>query len=175
MAEQTPYSAESDAFVPGDALKNVDILYVDDDSQRRDSMRRMLQGLLPRSVHVAENGLEALKLINGAKYGLIVCENDLAKTDGIEFVREVRLAAYYPRAVTPILLIGRPASADVIKAALAAGANSFMIKPFASAKLYERLLLVLNDSRPFVIKDGRYVIKPAKVVLPAGVGTPARA
>jgi two-component system, chemotaxis family, chemotaxis protein CheY len=154
----------NDAFVPGDALNGIEILYVDDDAQRRDSMREALTSLSPRRVQVAENGCEALKVIMGTQCAVVVCELRMKAMDGIGFLREIRSASNHARAVIPVLLLGEPVGMDVIKAALAAGANSFLIKPFAPAKLYERVLWVLGDSRPFVIRDGRYVIKPVAAI-----------
>jgi two-component system, chemotaxis family, chemotaxis protein CheY len=163
---------QNDAFAPGDALNGVEILYVDDDSQRRDSMRKLLAALAPRRVQVAESAAEALKVIMGTPCGLVVAEHRMRPLDGIQFVRELRAASNYPRALIPTLLLGDPVGTDVIKAALAAGANSFLIKPVTPAKLYERLQWALADTRPFVVKDGRYVIKPAKVTLPEGSTLP---
>jgi hypothetical protein len=66
------------------------------------------------------------------------------------------------------MLLGDPVGTDVIKLALAAGANSFVIKPVTPAKLYERAQWTVGDTRPFFVKDGRYVIKPARMTLPEG-------
>jgi len=41
----------------------------------------------------------------------------------IAFVRELRSASNYPRALVPALIVGESASADVVRAALAAGAH----------------------------------------------------
>jgi two-component system chemotaxis response regulator CheY len=160
--------SQDGAFKPGDALNGIEILYVDDESARRDSMRKLLMSLAPRRVQVAENGPEALKVVMGTPCGLVIAEHRMKPIDGIQFVRELRMAAHYPRALIPVLLLGDPVGADTIKDALAAGANSFLIKPVTPAKLYERLQWILGDTRPFVVKDGRYVIKPAKITLPEG-------
>jgi len=37
--------SQGDAFAPGDALANVEILYVDDENHRRDTMRKLLTNL----------------------------------------------------------------------------------------------------------------------------------
>jgi CheY-like chemotaxis protein len=168
MAPNDPETTKSTPFAPGDALNGIEILYVDDDSQRRDSMRKLLMSLAPRRVQVAENVSEALKVVMGTQCGLVVCEHRMKPVDGIRFVRELRSATNYPRALIPVVLLGDPVGTDVIKAALAAGANSFLIKPVTPAKLYERLQWTLGDTRPFVVKDGRYVIKPMKMTLPEG-------
>jgi two-component system chemotaxis response regulator CheY len=159
---------QDDPFVPGDALNKVELLYVDDASPRRDAMRRMLSNLAARRVQVAESGAEALKVVMGTPCALVIAEHKMKTMDGISLVRELRSAVNYPRALVPVLLLGEPVGTDIIKAALAAGANYFLIKPVTPAKLYERIQWALNDNRPFVVKDGRYVIKPLKMKLPEG-------
>jgi len=46
--------AQGDDFGPGDALRNVEILYVDDEFHSREAMRRMLMSLGARRVQVAK-------------------------------------------------------------------------------------------------------------------------
>jgi CheY-like chemotaxis protein len=161
--------AQRDEFGPGDALRNVEILYVDDESHRRDAMRRMLMSLGARRVQVAESGAEGLKVVLGTTYGLVIVEQEMKPMDGIAFVRELRSAVNYPRALVPALIFSDPASTDVIKAALGAGANHFLVKPISPAKLYERIGWAIADARPFVVRNGHYVIRPAKKAEPVKV------
>ena len=50
---------QEEVFAPGDALRNVEILYVDGDSQRRDAVRRLLLNLGTARVQIAESAKEA--------------------------------------------------------------------------------------------------------------------
>jgi response regulator RpfG family c-di-GMP phosphodiesterase len=161
---------QGDAFAPGDALRSVDILYVDGESHRRDSMRRLLLSLGARSVQLTEPGSEALKVALTTICGLVIAEHRTTP-DGIAFVRQLRAVANYPRALLPALIVGDPVGTDIVKAALAAGANHFLVKPLSPAKLYERVAWAMADNRPFAIQDGHYVIKP----LPARPPAPAMA
>ncbi len=154
--------AQGDAFAPGDALRNVDILYVDGESHRRDVMRRMLLSLGASRVQLAETGREALKVVLGTHCSLVIAEHRMTPMDGIEMIRELRSVSNYPRALVPALLIGDAVGPDVVAAALRAGANHFLVRPLSSAKLYERIQWAMADARPFGVLDGHYVIKPAK-------------
>jgi hypothetical protein len=50
------------------------------------------------------------------------------------------------------------------------GANYFYYQArHPPAKLHERIQWALNDNRPFVVKNGLYVIKPLKMKLPERV------
>jgi len=154
--------AEAEGFVPGDALRNVDILYVDDDSARRDQMRRTLMSLGARRVHLAESGAEGLKVVLGTPCGIVLVEQKMRAMDGISFIRELRVATNYPRALVPALILGDPANTEVIRSAFAAGANHFLVKPISPEKLYERIGWAIGDERAWVVRDGHYVQRPPK-------------
>jgi CheY-like chemotaxis protein len=151
---------QGDAFAPGDALRSVEVLYVDPDPHRRDILRRMILALGARRVQVAEAGDEALKVVLGTQAGLVVIQHNMAPMNGIALVRKIRAVGNYPRALVPTVILGDPVGSDVLREALMAGANLFLVRPISPAKLYERLSWVLNDPRPFGVKDGHYLIKP---------------
>jgi PleD family two-component response regulator len=165
---------QEDAFAPGDALRKAEILYVDGDSHRRDALRRLLLSLGAARVQVAESGKDAIKVVLGTPCNLVIVEYGITPADGIQLLREIRKATNYPRALVPVLMVSDPIGSDIIAAAFEAGANHFLIRPLHAPKLYERIAWALGDSRPFVVKDGRYVFKPAKPkVAGAGAARPA--
>ena len=159
--------AQEDVFSPGDALRDVELLYVDGDSQRRDALRRLLLSLGAARVQVAESAKEAIQVALGTPCNLVIAEYRMTPMDGIQLVRDIRAVVNYPRAYVPILIVSDPVSSDIIAAAFEAGANHFMIRPLHASKLYERIVWALSDSRPFVVKDGRYVIKLTRPKAPA--------
>jgi PleD family two-component response regulator len=165
---------QEDVFAPGDGLRKAEIVYVDGDSQRRDTLRRLLLSLGAARVQVAESGKEAIKVVLGTPCNVVIAEYGITPPDRIQFLRELRKVANYPRALVPVLMVSDPISSDVIAAAFEAGANHFLIRPLHAAKLYERIAWAIADSRPYVVKDGRYVIKTAKPkVGPAAAGRTA--
>jgi len=167
--------AQGEEFTPGDALRSVEILYVDDESQRRDLMRRTLMSLGARRVQVAESGAEGLKVVLGTTCGVVIVEHKMTPMDGIAFVRELRSANNYPRALVPALVVGESASADIVRAALAAGANNFLVKPISPAKLYERISWAITDARPWAVHEGHYIIRPGKTSAPPAAARSAAA
>ena len=162
---------QEEVFAPGDALRNVEILYVDGDSHRRDALRRLLLSLGTAHVQVAESAKEAIKITLGTHCNLVIAEYHMAPMDGVQFVRDIRAVVNYPRALLPILIVSDPVGSDIIAAAFEAGANHFLIRPLHASKVYERIVWALGDSRGFVVKEGHYVIKPAKPKVPAASAT----
>lgn len=155
---------QGDVFAPGDALRNIEVLYADPEPHRRDVMRRMILSLGARRVQVAESGEDALTVVLGTQPGLIVTQHVMAPMNGLALVKRIRAVRNYPRALVPAVILGDAVVPEVLKEALACGANLFLIRPFSPAKLYERLSWVLSDPRPFAVVDGHYVLKPAKKV-----------
>jgi DNA-binding response OmpR family regulator len=167
--------APDDVFAPGDALHKLEILCVDDDSQRGDALRKLLLNLGAARVQVVESAKEAIRAALGTPCHIVIAEYRLTPTDGIQFVRDIRAVGNYPRALMPVLIVSDPVKSEVIEAAFEAGANHFMIRPLHASKLYERIVWALADSRPFVVKDGRYVIKLVRPKAPAAMAAPAAA
>ncbi len=166
---------EDEVFAPGDALRNLEILCVDSDSQRGDALRKLLLNLGAARVQVVESAKEGIRAALGTSCNLIIAEYRLTPTDGIQFVRDIRTVANYPRALLPVLIVSDPVKSEIIGAAFEAGANHFMIRPLHASKLYERIVWALADSRPFVVKDGRYVIKLVRPKAPAAMAARAAA
>lgn len=166
---------QDEVFAPGDALRNLEVLYVDGDSQRGDTLRRMLLNLGAARVQVVDSVKEAIKAALGTPCHLVIAEYRLSPTDAIQLVRDLRAVANYPRALLPVLIVSDPVRSEIIGAAFEAGANHFMIRPLHASKLYERIVWALADSRPFVVKDGRYVIKLVRPKAPAAMAARAAA
>jgi DNA-binding response OmpR family regulator len=166
---------EDEVFAPGDALRNLEILCVDSDSQRGDALRKLLLNLGAARVQVVESAKEGIRAALGTSCNLVIAEYRLTPTDGIQFVRDIRTVANYPRALLPVLIVSDPERSEIIGAAFEAGANHFMIRPLHASKLYERIVWALADSRPFVVKDGRYVIKLVRPKAPTATAARAAA
>ncbi len=148
---------KTDAFAPGDALRHVDILYVDADPRRRDGMRRLLLSMGVRRVQLAESADVGLTVLAGSNIGIVIAEQQ--PIDGIAFIRRVRDVAMYPKSLVPSLLIGESIGPDIARAAFAAGANHILVKPLSPSALYNRLVWAVEDNRSFSVENGYYVLR----------------
>jgi DNA-binding response OmpR family regulator len=110
------------------------ILIVEDEQRLAHLLRRRLaeDG---HPADLAGSAEEALDWVEAAPYDAIVLDVMLPGIDGIEFCRRLRRA----RVQTPVLLLtARDAVADRV-AGLDAGADDYLVKPFAYAELMARL------------------------------------
>ncbi|HEU0116780.1 MAG TPA: response regulator transcription factor [Thermomicrobiales bacterium] len=118
------------------------ILVVEDEVRLAALLRRGLaeEG---HAVDVAGNGEDALDWIGVANYDVLVLDIMLPGIDGLEVCRVLRKQGV----PTPILLLtARDAVADRV-AGLDAGADDYLVKPFAFAELAARLRALWR--RPF--------------------------
>jgi two-component system chemotaxis response regulator CheY len=104
-------------------------------------MRRILVSTLKRQgyheIVEASTGAEGLAALSADPVDLIVTDWLTREGDGLEFVRAAR--ASEPARHVPILMITARATRDNILAAVRAGANGYIVKPFAPDTLRERI------------------------------------
>lgn len=117
------------------------VLVVDDDPRVLEALRRALT-LKGYGVATAEGGEEALSLLALSAPDAVVLDVQMADVDGIEVCRRLREAGDR----TPVLMLtARDAIADRVLG-LEAGADDYLVKPFALDELVARLRALLRRS-----------------------------
>jgi two-component system KDP operon response regulator KdpE len=114
------------------------ILVVDDEAPIRRYLRAALsaQGF---TVYEAANGQEALNAVISDRPDIIILDLGLPDIDGIEVTRRLREWSQ-----TPIIILSvREAEQDKI-AALDAGADDYLTKPFGTGELMARMRVVVR-------------------------------
>ncbi len=120
------------------------VLVVDDDPAVRESLRRAL-AFEGYEVELAADGTEALDRIdNGEEPGAIVLDVMMPAPDGIEVCRRVRAGGNK----VPILMLTARGAVDDRVAGLDAGADDYLVKPFALDELFARLRALLRRNAP---------------------------
>jgi two-component system chemotaxis response regulator CheY len=116
----------------------VTVLHVEDDALVAEGVRMSLTGE-GWSVETCGDGAGALERLRSAgRYDVLIFDNNLPDTDGVELIRRTRALAH--RQQTPIIVL----SADDVEAqARRAGANSFLQKPAGVASVVETVARLL--------------------------------
>ncbi len=119
-------------------MSNAKILVVDDDPQIRRVMRMTLvaQGY---AVQDARSGEDALALLRGEAFDLILLDINMPGMGGLETCRLIRAASQIPILVLTV----RNAEKDKVEA-LDAGADDYVTKPFGTPELMARLRAALR-------------------------------
>lgn len=119
----------------------VSVLIVDDEV----AIRKLLRASLPESFQAieAETGKEGLRLTATNNPEIILLDLGLPDMDGVVLTRQIREFSRVPI----IILSAREKEGDKV-AALDAGANDYLTKPFGVAELHARMRAVLRSMQP---------------------------
>ncbi len=117
---------------------NQRILVVDDEAPIRRYLRAALSGH-GFAIYEAANGQEALNAVIADRPDIIILDLGLPDIDGIEVTRQLREWTQIPI----IILSVREAEQDKI-AALDAGADDYLTKPFGTGELMARMRVALR-------------------------------
>ena len=115
------------------------VLVVDDEPAVRTALERALR-IEGYDVELAEDGLEALQRLAAHTPDAVVLDVLMPNVDGLEVCRRIRAADDQ----TPVLMLtARDAVGDRV-AGLDAGADDYLVKPFALEELHARLRALLR-------------------------------
>jgi two-component system response regulator MprA len=119
------------------------VFVVDDDAAVRESLGRALR-LEGYDVELAADGAEALERLegDGAGVDLVVLDVLMPNVDGLEVCRRLRRGG---SRLPVLMLTARDEVADRV-AGLDAGADDYVVKPFALAELLARVRALLRRS-----------------------------
>ncbi|MBW3591181.1 MAG: response regulator transcription factor [Actinobacteria bacterium] len=133
------------------------VLVVDDEPAVRDAVQRALK-LDNYDVETAADGVEALNSLKVSAPDLIVLDLLMPKVDGLDVCRRLRAAGDS----TPILMLTARDSVENRVEGLDAGADDYLVKPFALDELLARVRALLRRSSP---TEGEQLAKFADVTL----------
>jgi two-component system copper resistance phosphate regulon response regulator CusR len=94
------------------------------------------------TTQVVTDGAEAIDLVLGGGFDLLVLDIGLPSADGFEVMRRIRRAG----ATLPVIVLTARTSAEDTLASLEGGANDYMPKPFRFDELLARVRLRLADA-----------------------------
>ena len=116
-------------------------LVVDDSKTIRIIIKRILTDL-GYEAREAGNGLEALKVLEaeGDAIQFVLADWNMPEMNGLELVKSIR--SNPARSTLKVIMVTTETEMDQMTAALDAGANEYVMKPFTKDILMEKLELV---------------------------------
>ncbi|MCK9213554.1 chemotaxis response regulator CheY [Rhodoferax sp.] len=122
--------------------KSIKILVVDDFPTMRRIIRNLLKELEFVNVDEAEDGAVGLEKIKNGNYGFVVSDWNMPNMDGLAMLQAIR--ADPALAKLPFLMVTAEARKENIIAAAQAGANGYVVKPFTSITLEEKITKIFE-------------------------------
>ena len=119
------------------------VLVVDDEPPVRDALERALS-LEGYRVDLAEDGAQALKKVATDEPDVVVLDVLMPGLDGLETCRRLRAEGH---GLPVLMLTARDAVSDRVDG-LDAGADDYLVKPFALEELLARLRALVRRSSP---------------------------
>ncbi len=123
--------------------KNIKVLIVDDFATMRKVIRNLLKQVGYEDIVEAEDGVMALKALKSQKIDVIVSDWNMPNMTGFELLKAVR--ADPDLAKTPFLMVTAEALQDNVVAAVKAGVNNYIVKPFTAEVLNEKIKKIMDS------------------------------
>ncbi len=131
------------------SLRGVSFIIADSNVYFSSLLFSMLKGYGADKIIQARDAQTATESLESVKIDVMLCDFLLPSNGGMAFVRSVRLDTNASYRKIPILFMTSDTRVSIVKAARDAGANMIITKPLSPKGLYDRLVWVAFDSRPF--------------------------
>lgn len=122
--------------------KSLSILIADDHQLTREMVRTILKQLGFVNVVAVENGRKALEYLSAEKVDLMICDWNMPGFTGLEVLRRVRATAKTKD--LKFLMLTAEAYQENVVEAVKAGVTDYIVKPFTSQTIVEKLEAILS-------------------------------
>lgn len=130
----------------GVAVGTIRVMVIDDNDFMRETVATMLRDIGFRDISQAQDGNDALRQIELANPGLIICDINMKPMDGLSFVEALRQHSW-PRATEiPVIFLTVHTEAAIVKRAAKLGVEAYVVKPVQKKQLEARILTVLENA-----------------------------
>jgi two-component system chemotaxis response regulator CheY len=119
------------------ADKNMNILVVDDMATMRRIIKNLLTQLGFKNTTEAEDGAVALQKLKKGKFDFVITDWNMPNMTGLQLIEAIRADEELKH--LPILMITAEAKKENVIAAIKAGANNYIVKPFPAEVLQEKI------------------------------------
>ncbi|MFZ5452932.1 MAG: response regulator [Thermodesulfobacteriota bacterium] len=121
--------------------KNIDfrmkVLVADDFATMRKIVRNILKQIGFDDIVEAEDGQAALQVLKHENIGLVVTDWNMPNMTGLELLEKIRKDP--KTANLPVLMVTAEGLKENVVAAVKAGVNNYVVKPFTAEVLQEKL------------------------------------
>jgi CheY-like chemotaxis protein len=125
-------------------------LVCDDNPHMRRILRTLLHSFGAREVYEAEDGATALEMYSHYVPDIVITDWAMPIFDGLELAQMIRQPESKGNPYAPIIMLTGHSEKRRVTVARDAGVTEFLAKPISAKALYQRILNVVANPRPFI-------------------------
>ena len=125
-------------------------LVCDDNPHMRRILRTLLHSFGAREVYEAEDGATALEMYTHYVPDIVITDWAMPIFDGLELTQMIRQPGANANPYVPIIMLTGHSEKKRVISARDAGVTEFLAKPISAKSLYQRILNVVVNPRPFI-------------------------
>jgi two-component system chemotaxis response regulator CheY len=126
------------------------VLVIDDNAHMRRILRTLLHGFGAREVYKAEDGASGLEAFTHYMPDIVITDWAMPIFDGLELTNMIRQPGANANPYLAIIMLTGHSEKNRVVAARDAGVTEFLAKPISAKGLYQRIVNVVANPRPFV-------------------------
>jgi two-component system, chemotaxis family, chemotaxis protein CheY len=126
------------------------ILVIDDNQHMRRIMRTLLHSFGTRDVYEAEDGASGLEAFTHSLPDIVITDWMMPIFDGLEVTQMIRQPGANANPYVPIIMLTGYAEKRRVMMARDAGVTEFLAKPISAKALYQRIVTIVVNPRPFI-------------------------
>ena len=154
-------------------LNRLRFLVIDDNAHMRRMLRTLLHGFGAREVHKAEDGSAGLAFTHQTP-DILITDWAMPIFDGLELTQMIRQPGANSNPYVPIIMLTGHSEKKRVVSARDAGVTEFLAKPISAKGLYQRIVNVVANPRPFIKTKTYFGPDRRRNVNPNYVGTERR-
>jgi CheY-like chemotaxis protein len=125
-------------------------LVIDDNAHMRRILRTLLHGFGAREVYEAEDGASGLEAFTHYVPDILITDWAMPIFDGLELTHMIRQPGANSNPYVSIIMLTGHSEKKRVVSARDAGVTEFLAKPISAKGLYQRIVNVVANPRPFI-------------------------
>jgi CheY-like chemotaxis protein len=125
-------------------------LMIDDNAHMRRIMRTLLHSFGAREVYEAEDGATGLEAFTQYVPDIVIVDWAMPIFDGLELTQMIRQPGANANPYVAIIMLTGHSEKNRVTSARDAGITEFLAKPISAKGLYQRIMNVVANPRPFI-------------------------
>lgn len=125
-------------------------LVIDDNAHMRRILRTLLHSFGTREVYEAEDGAAGLEAFTHIIPDIVITDWVMPIFDGLELAQMIRQPGANANPYVPIVMLTGHSDKKRVLAARDAGVTEFLAKPISAKALYQRIMNIVVNPRPFI-------------------------